>query len=557
MTLNPSSKSGLKGQLEDLPLIDMLQIVAFAQKTGYMQIAGPQGGGGIVFAQGLVVCAYSRSTLKYLHQIADDPLGAQNVTILRKQIEISLRELAALKEGRFHFQVTESVPTELEGIPVASFAVEDGINPEGMLLELAKELDDERKEVSELFESTGTTEAPADTTPPESRPPPSGKTEVFPRPALEPPTESETPQPPVLLVDDEPLVREILGNVLRDAGYRVYVSTGSAEAMGMASELAISGQKFLVVTDLSMPTTTGKSFRGGLEVARSIKQNDYEASILLMAEKLSPKVRSRAKSFGIKRIAMKPALSKLDPEVYERDLRDFGTAIIRLLRGLGTRETTEEAGPTPSVVEDKTSTPFLDYITSMTERLLDPKRSIDVSRLVLQVASKYLERCVLFLIKGEKACGIGGFGFLSTKQASIEAAQAISFNIDQTRPFAEVAYSRKSDRFSAELDSLQACLYSSIGRGRATECILIPMVNNSEVLIILYGDNARSGRPIGRLRGLELFIGQAGITLENTYLHSKLRSFEAKLSRYEQDTSARTEGNNWKPTEKTHDSAPS
>ena len=83
------------------------------------------------------------------------------------------------------------------------------------------------------------------------------------------------------------------------------------------------------------------------------------------------------------------------------------------------------------------------------------------------------------------------------------------------------------------------------------------MINNSEVLVILYGDNARSGRPVGRLRGLELFIGQAGITLENPYLHSKLRAFEAKLSRVERDTSARTEGINWKPTENTRDSAPS
>jgi CheY-like chemotaxis protein len=441
---------------------------------------------------------------------------------------------------------------------VASFAIENGINPEGLLLELAKELDDESKEASELLESTGSTETPTDTTHPASRPtPPTSITAVFSRPELEPPTDSETPPPPVLLVDDEPLVREILGNVLRDAGYHVYISTSPAEAMGMASEIAISGQRFLVVTDLSMPTSTGKSFRGGLEVARSIKQNDYEASILLMAEKLSPKVRSRAKSFGIKRIAMKPALSKLDPEAYERDLRDFGTAIIRLLHGLDTGESTEEADPSPSVVEDKTSAPFIDYITSMTERLLDPKRSVDVSQLVLQVASKYLERCVLFLIKKEKVCGIGGFGFLSTKEASIEAAQAISFNIHQTQPFAEVAYSRKSNRFSAELDSLQECLYSSIGRGRATECILIPMINNSEVIVILYGDNARSGRPIGRLRGLELFVGQAGITLENTYLHSKLRAFEAKLSRSERNSSAGTEGNNWTQTEKTHDSLPS
>jgi hypothetical protein len=167
----------------------------------------------------------------------------------------------------------------------------------------------------------------------------------------------------------------------------------------------------------------------------------------------------------------------------------------------------------------------------MTEHLLDPKRSVDVSQLVLQVASKYLERGVLFLIKEQRACGIGGFGFVSTKEASVEVAQTISFNVDQAPPFAEVSYSGRTDRFEADLASFQTCIFSVIGKGRTSECILIPMINNSEVLVILYGDNAASGRPIGKLRGLELFINQAGVTLENSYLHSKLRAFEAKLAR--------------------------
>jgi hypothetical protein len=55
------------------------------------------------------------------------------------------------------------------------------------------------------------------------------------------------------------------------------------------------------------------------------------------------------------------------------------------------------------------------------------------------------------------------------------------------------------------------------------------MLNNGEVLVILYGDNAGSGRPIGKLRGLELFMGQAGMKLENAFLHQKLRAFESKL----------------------------
>ena len=150
--------------------------------------------------------------------------------------------------------------------------------------------------------------------------------------------------------------------------------------------------------------------------------------------------------------------------------------------------------------------------------------------MVLQVASKYLERGVLFLIKGEIACGLTGYGLVSTETANVEVSRKITFNIHQARPFAEVAYSGKAERFNSELDCLQDCLYTAIGRGRAAECILMPMMNNNDVFVILYADNARSGRAIGKLRGLDLFVGQAGMALENTFLHQKLRVFESKLT---------------------------
>ncbi len=50
---------GLKGRLEDLPLLDILQIVAFSKKTGYLSVEGPLGRGAILFKNGLVLCAYS------------------------------------------------------------------------------------------------------------------------------------------------------------------------------------------------------------------------------------------------------------------------------------------------------------------------------------------------------------------------------------------------------------------------------------------------------------------------------------------------------------------
>jgi CheY-like chemotaxis protein len=530
--LNPgqTDKSGLKGHLEDLPFIDMLQIVAFSKKTGYLEIEGSGGRGGVVFKDGLVVCAYSWSTIKYLKQIADDPHGNHPVEILQKQIEISLQELAGLKEGRFHFEVTATVPTRLEGKNIAPFLLQDGINPEGLLLDLARDRDERREMTSELLET-----GPLESEPAVEQPPHTAAPETIKMKAIElPPDKSEEQATSVLLVDDEPPVRDAVSTALRSAGYRVYTAAGTSEGIGMASELSLSSQKLVVVTDLGMPSTSGRSFRGGFELAHVLKKTDIQLPVILMTEKLSPKARTRANNMGIHKVAMKPALSKLDAEQYQEDLKAFAAVVIRLVEGLGS---TPDAGgqPVPSSAtgEDKISAPFLEFIASMTEQLVQPKRSNNVSQLVIEVASKYLDRGILFIIKDGKACGLGGFGFVSTEQAAVEVARKIHFDIGQARPFAEVVYCGKAKRFNAELDDLQSSLYSIIGRGRATECVLVPMLNNGEVLVILYGDNAGSGRAIGKLRGLELFMGQAGIMLENAFLHQKLRAFESKLLGHE------------------------
>ena len=56
------------------------------------------------------------------------------------------------------------------------------------------------------------------------------------------------------------------------------------------------------------------------------------------------------------------------------------------------------------------------------------------------------------------------------------------------------------------------------------------MLNNAEVLLILYGDNGLTGKPLTSLTALEVFMGQAGMALENVFLQGKLRSLDAKLS---------------------------
>jgi len=55
------------------------------------------------------------------------------------------------------------------------------------------------------------------------------------------------------------------------------------------------------------------------------------------------------------------------------------------------------------------------------------------------------------------------------------------------------------------------------------------MLYNRATLLLLYGDNGVSGRALddcGGLGGLELFMAQAGMALENKLLQRKLGSVE-------------------------------
>ena len=53
---------GLNGRLEDLPLLDIVQVVAYSQKTGFLTVETPRGDAAIVFEKGLVVSSFTPDT---------------------------------------------------------------------------------------------------------------------------------------------------------------------------------------------------------------------------------------------------------------------------------------------------------------------------------------------------------------------------------------------------------------------------------------------------------------------------------------------------------------
>jgi len=55
---------------------------------------------------------------------------------------------------------------------------------------------------------------------------------------------------------------------------------------------------------------------------------------------------------------------------------------------------------------------------------------------------------------------------------------------------------------------------------------VIPVVIGTRVVLLFYGDNLPSGRPIGPMRPLELVFAEAGLKMEKAVLEARIHAPE-------------------------------
>lgn len=83
--------------------------------------------------------------------------------------------------------------------------------------------------------------------------PASEEPELGRRPPLVPSTRAPRPGPTILIVEDEEVIREMLGHVLRDEGYRVLCAGQGEEALDLLRREAVD----LLLLDLMLPGLDG------------------------------------------------------------------------------------------------------------------------------------------------------------------------------------------------------------------------------------------------------------------------------------------------------------
>ena len=546
----------LNGNLEDLPLLDILQIVSFSKKTGYLSIRAEAGAGAIVFQDGFVVASFAWDAPP-LDPRFMNLSEEQRTSVIRTRIEIALETLIRLREGQFMFSLSEEPPADVGGRDISRETLSLGINPQELLLDLARGIDEDRRDSQAAVEdSFADTPAPGrldefrDTegghgtkpVPVIEREPPQVLPPSPPVPAASP--ERPRPQATLLLVDDEEEVRRVLTFVLEEAGYKVAAAEDPEVAVKTAGKLGKEGVPFILVTDLGMPTSGGSSFHGGFEIVKRLWKMNLRPPVLMMTESLSPALKLRARQMKIGGFVFKPGLSKLNPRQFEADLLTFAQrlaveALPRLEAELCAAAVAPkgmekaEPGRVPPPGEEpgpdalELSRQFR-VLQSRLRELRRPTEAKEISLLVMKVAREYFERAVLFLVRHEELKGLGGFGSAPKGHTLNVLAREVVISLVEPSVFRDVALGAQS--YAGRLPDARACAYlmGKIGRFQSAQVALLPLVTHRETIAVLFGDNPETGRAIGSLDALEVFVNQAGVAFENAFLQRKIQNLQGQ-----------------------------
>jgi len=552
----------LTGNLEDLPLLDILQIVSFSKKTGYLTIRAEEGEGGIVFLDGLVVAAFTWDSLPVEPRVATLSEGARGKAI-RSRIEMALEQLIRLREGQFNFSLTVGPPKVVGQRDITLETLDYGINPQELLLELARGMDEDRRDSTAAVEASFAQpeeEVGALSGDPEARqivamheaaasmpyPPDYEEGATIPIPAFRlPPTVEETKVPvparlpaqirTILLVDDEEDIRKLLADRFRADGYIVVEAVDPEAAVKQGSRLGREKTAFLLVADLGMPTSGGTSFQGGFEVVKRFGKMNLHPPILMMTESLKPALHLRAKQMGVSSFVFKPGLAKLNPKQFEADMHAFAKKLLADVLPKLTRPAAKAApsvaGAAPSPRAAPSAEELADQMSLLQRRLGElrgPGNANQIAMLVMKVAREFFERSILFLIKSGEARGLGGFGpapkglslNLLAREVVIPLAEPSVFRdaVQSGRPFCGALPDGKWTKH----------LMGKVGRFQSNSVALFPLVTHRESIAVLLGDNPETGGEFRRLETLEMFIDQTGVALENAFLQRKIQALSGK-----------------------------
>jgi CheY-like chemotaxis protein len=561
----------LVGNLEDLGLGEILQIVSLSRRSGVLSLASRGREARVIFRSGQVIRASSTTfqqnlgevliqkgvidltTLKRALSIQADEGYAQLLggimidrfgisadaieAVVREQIENVVYSLFAWAEGTFEFELQEVAEGDATKLDPVQFMLQQGLNPQYLAMEGSRIIDEKRHR-GESDEDEDEPESSLDfdfdllhhpVPAPEPKLPP--RQTAVPEPAPLPAAASRHGRP-LVLVDDDPATLAALAAVLDRHGYQVDPIDRGEDALIRVDCLYRDGVRPTVVVDLIMPRMDGTGILGGLELMELVRNNFPELPLLALSDFHNEDAHRKARGMGIP-ILMKPLKAELDEGIpafapallagiAKVEADGGGRTLSRVNIG---DELRLEMGEEPALAAPHPgqSSTGISHLRGMLEELNNPSLGGEIILLVLRFAAEFMNRAVVLLVKKESIQGLGQFG-MDDRDGSADV-RIRSLRIPRGEPslFAPVLENRFPVKGVADDSRWSNFFLGQLGDTRPSEVFVGPIVSEGKVVAVLYGDNLPEEKPIGDTDSLEIFLSQAGIAMEKALLQRRLQ----------------------------------
>jgi CheY-like chemotaxis protein len=548
----------LVGNLEDLGLGEILQIVNLSRKSGVLELHSGAHSGRIYFQAGQIIRATATAFPENLGDlllraglvdldiirralcIQRDEAGGRRIgdifvdqfgldrsavdAVVSQHIERIVCNFFTWQEGSFVFELGEAHELVAVNLDPLQFILANGLNAQWLALEGTR-LVDELHQHGPTPEEDGAVLVDVDRLLAEVTRPVAAPS---PPPRALPPGRRN-----VLVIDDDPLTAEQLARQLQTRRAAVRVFTASPSFLAAVAE-ADPATTFLLI-DLIMPRQDGHDMLGGLQLLEEIRQQHAEIPVLMIAEHFTADSEEQVLRLGGLALLVKPgraevragsgaagfaalmdalcaALVQPGPTPDDdRQLVDIGT---ELYHELG-----EDSGLTP---RQSRQSPGLHLLRGMLEELGNPSLGGGIILLILRFASELMNRAVIFLVRDEEIIGLGQFGIDIPGGSADQRVRNTRIPTGAESLFSAALYAKVAARVTPTASDWDRYLFEQIGGQRPPEVFIGPLISEGRVVAILYGDNLPSSQPIADTEALEIFLSQAGLAMEKALLEQRL-----------------------------------
>ena len=578
----------LVGNLEDLGLGEILQIVSLSRKSGVLTLESLGREGKVTFLEGQVIRATTSSskinlgdmlvkhnlvdleTLKkalFIQRNSDNPPRLGEILsekfgvppekveeVAKEQIEKIVYGFFAWNEGTFSFDLGEPSEIASGSVNPLQLMLDQGLNPQWLAMEGSRILDEkkhrgesveaeEEESIIDLVELLGE-ELAGEITASEQKP---SEVDSFEDdiPGSEAAEAAQPVGPPLFLVDDDQLTAQVIARQLREINLDVSVFTLSKDFLKAIDAAAAEGVTPLLLVDLVMPKLDGSGISGGVEVARMVKEKYPDLVLMLMSDQITPELETKLAPLKLAALIMKPKKNQLSDDKGKQLLADMmmkvGAFVDPAAAGGASPEEVAEAGinfgaellkevddaelqAKPTRIEP---TPGIHLLGGMLQELNNPALGGGILLLVLRFASELMNRAVIFFVKGEEIVGLGQFGIHAGDETADELVRKIKIPAAADTIFSKALIDPTPKHTQVSSSEWDQYVIGQLGGGQPKDVFVGPIMSEGNVVAIIYGDNLPEQKPVGDTESFEIFLSQAGMAMERALLERRLKGGQA------------------------------